>query len=112
MRIRLTELRRLIREELSRKRLIERSIEGEDELIAQYEENTEDIIPKSELADLGINVDSDLDYHVVYGRIVGQDDGDDQKYWDQYKDKWEEITDIQSNHPRQRHFPDKNSNPY
>jgi hypothetical protein len=112
MRIRLTELRKLIREELARKILFEKSIEGEDELIDDYEENTEDIIPKKELVDLGINVDPELDYHVVYGRIVGQDDGDDQKYWDQYNDEWEEITDNQSNHPRQRHFPDKRANTY
>lgn len=109
MRIRLTELRKIIREEVVRQRRLseERSIEGEDELIDQYEENTEDIIPKKKLADLGISVDPDLDYHVVYGRIVGQDDGDDQKYWDQHRDRWEQITDIQSNHPRQRHFPNQ-----
>lgn len=108
MKISLNELRRIIREEVYRNRqLIERSIEGEDELIDQYEENTEDIIPKKDLADLGISVDPDLDYHVVYGRIVGQDDGDDQKYWDQHRDRWEQITDIQSNHPRQRHFPNQ-----
>jgi len=115
MRIRLTELRRVIREELiRRRRLLERtSVEGEEEVIAPYAGDSEAFIPKKALVDLGIKITPELDYHVVYGRIVGQDeDGADQEYWDENRDEWKEITDGMANHPRSRHFPDKKANPY
>jgi len=111
MRIRLTQLRRVIREELLRRsRLVERkgSVEGEERIIRPYEGDSEAFIPKKALIDLGIDITPELDYHVVYGRIVGQDeDGADQEYWDENRDQWKEIKDDMRNHPRSRHVPDQ-----
>ena len=115
MRIRLAELRKVIREELVRhKRLTENnSIEGEERVIEPYASDSEAFIPKKALVDLGIKITPELDYHVVYGRIVGQDEeGVDKKYWDENKDMWKEIEDGMRNHPRSRHFPDKDANKY
>lgn len=101
MRIKVSQLRQLIKEEL-RKALQEEAggkIAAVEKLVGKYNDDPERMIAHAEIKRVGLPVDTAKSYHVVYGQVVAQLDGDDIEYWSNESGMWEKIDYENRQHP-------------
>lgn len=77
-----------------------------DKVIMKYDNSPDEAIPEKEIRSLGIQLVATADkYHVVYGQIVAQKDGDDIRYWSPERERWEIIDSAERQHPVSVHSP-------
>ena len=104
MRITIGQLRRIIREEVSRS-----LHEGVDSVVSSFKKRPEEhISPSLVRTALGKgNVSSDYKYRAVYDLLVKQDANTDEdiEYWDEETSSWRPITDEMRHHPVSVHNP-------
>lgn len=107
MRIKVSQLRRLINEEF--RRVLREEAGGKiaavEKLVTRYDDDPERMIAPGEVKRVGIPVDTSKTYHVVYGQLVSQMDGDDVEYWSNESGMWEKIEYEDRQHPVKIHSP-------
>lgn len=111
MRIKVSQLRRIIKEEFSR--VLREEAGGKtaavEKLVARYDDDPERMIAHAEIKRVGLPVDTAKSYHVVYGQLVAQLDGDDIEYWSNESGMWEKIDYEDRQHPVKIHSPNRSS---
>lgn len=74
-------------------------------IIRAFDNDPTRMVPHKLLSSAGLTADPKLTYHVVYGQIVGQNDGVDVEYWLEDENRWEEIDEVERHHPVSVHRP-------
>lgn len=109
MRIRVSQLRQLIKEEL-RKALQEEAggkIAAVEKLVDRHDDDPDQMIAHAAVKRAGLPIDTEKSYHAVYGQVVAQLDGDDVAYWSNESGKWKKIDYEARQHPVKRHRPNQ-----
>jgi hypothetical protein len=103
MKITIGQLRRIIREEITRRPLRENL----EDIIISHRGDPDKMINPSILTKMRIPVSREFSYHVVYDAVVKQDkDGRDVEFWDQETGSWKPVSDKMRHHPVSVHNPD------
>jgi hypothetical protein len=108
MKLSLSKLQQLIREEIGAKTPISEAKVNYAQLariIKIYDNDPTRMVPVKDLTAAGIPTNAKHVYHVVYGQLVGQRDEVDVEYWVEGDDRWEEIDDVERHHPVSVHRP-------
>jgi len=78
-----------------------------DGFIKKYDNSPDVHVSHDEVKKAGVDLlrNKAIDYHLVYGQLVAQEDGVDIKFWSPQREQWEDISFEERQHPVKIHSP-------